>query len=495
MNLANKLIEMNKTIPNKTCIIQKDNRISYNELYRSVAKFKCYLEEKGIKKEDKVLILVPMSTELYISLFALWSIGAVPCFMDAGFIKDGMKKSEFDDISGIIGISKYIMYSNLNPNLRKLRLRINVDIINKLKVEKELDVCEIDNDFDGIFTYTSGTTGKPKIASRTHEFLSIQGEILYNNCNYDEKDIELSTMPIFTLSNINAGITTVIADGDFSNLGKSNPEKLIKQINKYKINRIMAAPGILGVICNYCIENNITVNSINKIMTGGGAIFLDLIKKLKIVFQKSEILTAYGSTEAEPIAKLDVTNLSQSYIEKIKRGFGIPAGKIIGVEDCKIIDTDKEIIGEITKDEFVKMQTEGVGEIVVTGKNVLKGYVGGVGDEENKFSVDGVKYHRTGDLGIFDDDGELWLRGRKKEPYFNIEAAIHAYFNIDKTAVFKYNNKLILVLEKNCKIDSKEIIEKINFEKIDEIKYVDKIPTDKRHNSKVDYNELIKKIK
>ena len=53
-------------------------------------------------------------------------------------------------------------------------------------------------------TYTSGTTGKPKIAVRTHKFLNIQGEILKNTINYESSDIEVSTMPIFTLSNINA---------------------------------------------------------------------------------------------------------------------------------------------------------------------------------------------------------------------------------------------------------------------------------------------------
>ena len=185
-----------------------------------------------------------MSLELYISLFAIWSIGAIPCFMDAGFIQNGMKKNEFDDISAIIGNTKYILYSNINSNLRKLKTKINVNSIEKLTKSKELIAYGTENEFPGILTYTSGTTGKPKIASRTHEFLNIQGEILFQNIDYENEDIELSTMPIFTLSNINAGITTVIADGNFSNLAKSNPAKIVTQILKYNVNRIMAAPGI-----------------------------------------------------------------------------------------------------------------------------------------------------------------------------------------------------------------------------------------------------------
>jgi len=91
--------------------------------------------------------------------------------------------------------------------------------------------------------------------------------------------------------------------------------------------------------------------------------------------------------------------------------------------------------------------------------------------------------------------GRLWLRGRIKEPYFNIEAALHSKFNIGKTAVFKNNEKIILVLEKENKINENKIKEAIKFEKISEIKYVEKIPVDKRHSTKVDYKELRKILK
>ena len=205
----------------------------------------------------------------------------------------------------------------------------------------------------------------------------------------------------------------------------------------------------------------------------------------------------YGSTEAEPIAEQDVTDLELEDIYKTIRGNGILAGKVVGVTDCKIINSKEKVIGSITKEEFINMQTEDVGEIVVTGDNVLKGYVGGYGDKENKFSVDGTIYHRTGDLGIIDETGRLWLRGRVKNPYFDVEASLHAQFKLGKIAMVEKDNKLILVLDKSSmdkKINEQELIDSISFKKIDEIKYVDRIPVDKRHSTKVDYNTLIKMI-
>ena len=159
MNLANKLVEKYNKMPNKICMIQNDRKITFKDLYFKVVNFKTYLEEqKGIKKGQKILILIPMSI---------------------------VKKNEFDDITGIIGISKYLLYANVNSNLRKLKTKVNVKKIEKCKTASSLDVIDLENDFSAIYTYTSGTTGKPKIASRTHEFLNIQGEILYNNIEID----------------------------------------------------------------------------------------------------------------------------------------------------------------------------------------------------------------------------------------------------------------------------------------------------------------------
>lgn len=247
MNLAYKLIENYENMPNKVCLIQNNKKITYKELYIKVANFKKYLESKGIKKGSKVLVLVPMSIDLYVTLLSIWSIGAVSCFMDAGFIKQGMKNNEFDDIDGVVGITKYILYSNINKNLSKLKLKINVNIINvniinEIDEDLSLNIENIDEDFSAILTYTSGTTGKPKIAARSHKFLRIQSEILQNDLNYEENDIEISSIPIFTLCNISVGITTVIADANYSKLGQSNPKKLIKQIKENNITRLMAAP-------------------------------------------------------------------------------------------------------------------------------------------------------------------------------------------------------------------------------------------------------------
>ena len=108
-NLAGSLIRNFEIKPDKVCLVQEGQKITYKNLYEKVVAFKHVMKEKGITKGSKVLVLVPMSIELYVTLISLWSIGAIPCFMDAGFIKSGMKNNDFDDIQAVIGIKKYLL--------------------------------------------------------------------------------------------------------------------------------------------------------------------------------------------------------------------------------------------------------------------------------------------------------------------------------------------------------------------------------------------------
>ena len=502
-NLADKLILNYDKFPEKIILIQDERKYTYSDLYLRVILLKNYLRDNGLKENSKILILQTMSIELYIILLAIWSIGAIPCFMDAGFIKNNINNNEFEEINAIIGNTKYLLYSNINKNLNKLKIKINSNIIEKLAKnetltsilgKEELEITEVEKDYPAIYTYTSGSTGKPKVISRTHDFLLTQAQILEENLNYEDNDIELSTVPVFTLSNLYYGVTTVIADMNYSNLEKTNGSKLITQIEKNRINRIMCSPGLIRIITDYCIKNNLEISYKTKVFTGGGAVFQDLIEKIKKVFLDTTIFTIYGSSEAEPIAMLDINDMDETDIKETIEGKGILAGKIIGVDDCKTIEIGQEKIGTITKERLSELESP-IGEIIVAGKNVLEGYVNGIGDAENKIKVGDVVYHRTGDVGEIDEKGRLWLKGRIKNPYFGIEASLHCQLNIGKTAILKENNKLILVLESSEGISEEKIREAINFINIDKIVYISSIPVDKRHGSKVDYKELLSNLK
>ena len=496
MNIVNQLMFNYKNQPEKICLVQGDRVVTYGEFYKKVSNLKKYLEKNGVEEGTKVLVLSHMSIDLYITLYSIWSIGAVVCVIDEEYLKNDIQKFDFSKINVLIESTKFAIYSNMNEHLTNLEKRININIIDFLEEDdEELKITPVEGDFPAMHTYTLGKDGITKIAERSHKFLEKQSEILQENLRYVSRDVELSSIPLFALTNIDIGITTVIADANFSDLMDSNPKKLINQINNGKINRILASPGLLKLIAEYCMKKNIKCDGITKIFTRGGTIFLDTIYDLKNVFPNAKIIVLYGLIEAEPISELDINDISMEDVENTKNGRGILVGKIIGVEDCKIIKNMKEEIGEINEAVFQELQMDDIGEIVVTGDNVIKSYLDKIGDTENKFLVEGKIYHRTGDLGYFDQKNRLWITGRKDIPLFNVEAALHAKYKMGRIAVFNQNGKVSLVVERDNLIPEKELKQGLTFEKIDEIRYVKKIPLDKRYGTKVEYEELKKLLK
>ncbi len=143
--------------------------------------------------------------------------------------------------------------------------------------------------------------------------------------------------------------------------------------------------------------------------------------------------------------------------------------------------------------------SEGIGEIIVTGSHVLKGYYQGHGDEMHKIHIkNGAIWHRTGDLGRFDTQGRLWLVGRAQGAIsdargtlypFSVECALNSAFGIEKSAILAHRGKRVLVVEQGQKVP-KDILEKLSWANIDQIHLTKKLPMDKRHNAKIDYPAL-----
>jgi acyl-CoA synthetase (AMP-forming)/AMP-acid ligase II len=142
------------------------------------------------------------------------------------------------------------------------------------------------------------------------------------------------------------------------------------------------------------------------------------------------------------------------------------------------------------------------GEIVVSGRHVLSGYVRGRGDEETKFCVDGTVWHRTGDMGYLDAEGRLWLLGRctarikdqRGTLYpFAVECTVSVQSAVRRAAAIAFRGERILALEfeKNgLSPDLEAIRQAVTWADLDAIHVYNRLPVDKRHNAKIDYPAL-----
>ena len=236
------------------------------------------------------------------------------------------------------------------------------------------------------------------------------------------------------------------------------------------------------------------MKSLERVYVGGGPVLPNMLKNLSESVEKTIV---YGSSEAEPISELKWEDMLKLSDEMLK-GKGLPVGCVVEGVELKIINRKLGVLENI---ESLEQFEDKVGEIIVSGKNVLKGYHGGYGDRENKIKINNIVWHRTGDCGYFDENNCLWLVGGKKsiietqqgDVYpFVIQCVINMKYNITKSAVLEIDNKVVLVLEKG-KNNLKDIFEYVSQFGVQDIIFVDKIPMDKRHGAKVDYNLLRKR--
>ena len=493
MVILDKLKGVKNKWPNKTVFIEdtcfSTKTITFIEFYEDAFKLAKYFKKQGIKKGTNVSIFIPMSIDLYKTLTALWIIGATPVFFDYSANEEYVNKC-LNIINPEIVISKGIIswYAKTKKCFSKMR-KININKCKETLLKEDYEYEKgLEND-GAIVTFTSGSTGIPKVVVRTHQFLIDQHTVIEKNLNYKPSQIDLGILPIFTLANIATGITTVIPHSQLKDMSKINAKNITKQILKYKINSMTVSPSVLQQITAYADNKNIKLDTLETLHIGGGPVFPNQLKIINEMKLKAFIV--YGSSEAEPISILSWKEMLNSK-EKIKNGAGLPVGRIIPEISLKIINND---IAFPQKEKIEPFEESTIGEIIVSGINVLQGYFNGVGDEDNKININGTIWHKTGDCGYLDDNNMLWLVGRKNNFVkiedeiiypFTLQALLDTQYDIHKSAYFSHNDKCYLVLEEKKEIQQ-NILERY---KINEILYIEKIPMDKRHNSKVDIPEL-----
>jgi olefin beta-lactone synthetase len=370
-----------------------------------------------------------------------------------------------------------------------------------------------------LITYTTGSTGAPKGANRTHRFLASQHYALKRLFPYKSNDIDLPVFPVFALNNIASGITTVIPAINISRPDPEDSKTLVSQIKACEVSCMTLAPSSFRNVAGYCSTEKISLDGISRVLTGGAPISeTDILRFMKAApHSKNWIL--YGSTEVEPIAYIESREMLSIKPPRWKNTtkIGVNVGKIDKALNYKFINIETGNIGDDFEINEIEVNIGEVGELIVAGEHVCEEYY----KNEEAFArakirdKNGVVWHRTGDLARMDKDGFLWIVGRKHniikrgaEYFFPVRPEIilkdlspvvnAAYLNID------HNDKKIIIavvtlereseaIKKSCRKEIAKVFEK-NKLPLDRVVFMKEVPMDVRHHSKVDYDKLRQKL-
>lgn len=490
--------------------------MTFAALDKASGRLAACLHQRGLEKGDTALLLQPMSIELYVVLLALCRLGAMAMFLDPSARRSHLAACcALIPPKALIASPKAHLLRAAHRELRRIPIKLSTaggmpgaQGIGSMRRHTPLRHFEPCSPKDpALITFTSGTSGKPKGVARSHGLLAAQHAVLNRTMRHRGGMVDLVTLPIFILSSLAAGISCVIPDANLREPRTADPAPLLRQIAEHGVTRVVASPALCERLLEDTGPYRAALRGIRDFHIGGGPVFLDLMRRLASAAPHARVTALYGSTEAEPIAHVTLSEISSADVAATGTGMGIPAGRVVPEVRLAVLpDHSGHPIGPFTARAFAarRLPAGQIGEVVVAGPHVLTSYLDGDGAGKIKFKVGNDTWHRTGDAGYLDDSGRLWLMGRCDAKIvdgsdifypLSLEAAARARLGPRRVACANSGGKRMLVIESDGRdLNDEALRADLAWARIDAVRVVKRIPTDKRHNSKVDYAVLNKML-
>jgi acyl-CoA synthetase (AMP-forming)/AMP-acid ligase II len=479
--------------------------VTFQELDDAVSRMASMLRASGLhpadgeRTGDVVLMLQPVSLTLYVVLIAVLRARLTAMFVDPGAGRAAIAHAcDMIRPRAMVGNTRACLYRLASPSLRRIPVAFTTGA---LPVARRLDHRRHEplaaepcaDTTPALLTFTSGSTGAPKVAVRSHGFLLAQHRALSPTLGLgSDREYAATTFPVFVLSHLASRAATLLC-------ADASPAHMAG------ITVIDAAPAWCEQLMESCKAQNVRLDGVRRVIVGGGPVFPRLLDALQACAPNAHITTLYGSTEAEPIAHIDRESTSVDDLRDMRGGRGLLVGAPGGDIDLRVLRDDSRAL-RLTRAEFEAacLPSGGAGEIVVSGAHVLPGYYRGMRDEETKFRVDDTVWHRTGDAGFLDAQGRVWLLGRlaarirdeKGELFpFQVEAAASEEPGVRRSALVARNGKRVLLVELAPGAASETLQQlrtRLGWAQLDRVVECGRIPIDRRHHSKVDYGALEK---
>ena len=405
-----------------------DRQWTYAEFDRAVNRVANMLKAHGIGKSDVVSLLMPNSAEYVIAYFACWKIGAL-----AGPVNSLLKQEEIEWVVGnseaklmLMGSQYLLSVSALDPGgsiprasaggtapgIKSTSLDVSsrppahaggTDLCPRLVFDNVaitddfpdiLDPVDLRPDDEAIIIYTSGTTGKPKGCLLTHANLIANARQIAEWMNFGENDRLLTVMPLFHMNAVSVTtMTALYAGGSTVVSPKFSASRFWDIIEKYQITSFGSVATMLSMLLERRHPGGEPAGSRRSLrfaMCGSAPVPSEILKKFEETFGVL-VIEGYGLSESTCRSTFNPPN------EDRRPG---SCGKPIGNEMRVVDENDNEVPDGV------------LGEIVLRGPNILKGYFKNPEATAKAFANG---WFHTGDIGYRDADGFFYIADRKSD--------------------------------------------------------------------------------
>ena len=419
--------------PTNTAIIFMGLNMSYAQLKDTVDRFATALHSMGVKKGDRVAIMLPNCPQAVIAYYAVIRIGAVAVMTNPLYVErelaHQMRDSGAETIIFLDALHSKVLKVAPDTNIKRLivtgiqdYLPFPLNCLYPFKAKKQgmnLDVpsnqgilrfkelvkknqpspppVAIDSANDLVLLqYTGGTTGLSKGAMLTHKNLvanAIQVKAWLTDCQEGGERM-LGALPFFHVFGMTVAMNfTILTGSTMILLPRFEIETVLKQINKYKPTLFPGAPTMYVAVIAHPDVNKYDISSIKACISGAAPLPVEVQEKFESL-TGGKLVEGYGLTESSP-----VTHCNPIHGKRVPGSIGQPFPNT----NVKIMDSDMGT---------EEMPIGEVGELCIQGPQVMKGYWN-MPEETARTIRDGWLY--TGDMARIAKDGFTYIVDRKKD--------------------------------------------------------------------------------
>jgi long-chain acyl-CoA synthetase len=406
-NLHELLAQRVNIMPQKSFLFSEADgrKFSYEEFMRAVNRVARLLASHGAVRGDVVSLLLPNSAEYIIAYFACWQLGAI-----AGPINSLLKAQEIAFVISDSEAKVLLVHSDFLSTIDSVRseltsLKTVIQFDDEEKASKEfleegishdekLPEVDINTEAEAIIIYTSGTSGKPKGCLLTHGNLIANARQISQWLGFTKDDRLLTIMPLFhmnavsvtTMSALYAGGSTVVSP-------KFSASRFWQIISDYQVTSFGSVATMLSMLLTTYpdgVPKGLKTDQLRFAMCGSAPVPSEVMKGFEETFN-CLVIEGYGLSESTCRSTFNPPD------ERRRPG---SCGKPIGNE-MRVVDDDDEEVADGQ-----------LGEIVLRGENILKGYYRNPAATATAFRNG---WFHTGDVGYRDAEGFFFIVDRKSD--------------------------------------------------------------------------------
>lgn len=421
--------------PLKEALLYQDRHYTYEEFNKTVNQFAHGLIENGVKKGDKVALMMKNSDYFIISYFALAKIGAVIVPLNFRLLhkelayiihhsdsKYIITDTEFEE-EIVKAIGNNIIIENIIsvPNANNQSFKSFRHCLASNESNPSIEILETD---DLTIMYTSGTTGFPKGAIFDHERIKNVILQISMSLGFHPRERWLHYAPLFHCAQLHLCLLPQLYLGGFGVIYSDFiPTTILSDIGKYKITNMLAVPTMYIAFLQIPKENNFDFSSMQKYLYGAAPMSKEVVTKSIDYFGSSNFYSLCGQTETGPSAII-------LYPEDHDQHAGM-SGKYSKLNSLVDIVTPT---GESTK-------VGEIGELIFKAPSNMKGYYKNP-EATSQTIQNGWLY--SGDLVVRDEEGYIQLVDRSKDMIISggenvysieVENMIATYNGVEEVAI------------------------------------------------------------